>query len=96
MPPSSATRSQWYSSDSPETIPVTQRYRNVLVLPNFEESKDAIQRHHRSNIIDVTIQTPPEGNRWLNTTALFTIAELIGPERLRTATIEDLPEGLKA
>ena len=59
-----------------------------------EEYQDAIQRQHRSNIIDVTIQTPPEGNRWLNTTALFTIAEPIGPERLRTATIEDLPESL--
>ena len=42
------------------------------------------------------IQTPPEGNRWLNTTALFTIAELIGPECFRTATIEDLRESLTA
>ena len=89
-----ATRTQWYRSDFLETIPLVQRYRNVLVLLNFHDYKDAIQTQCRSNTIDVTLQTPPEGKRWLNTIALFTIAELIGPEPLHVTKIENLWESL--
>ena len=60
----------------------------------FEPAIAAIQHHARTNIIVVTIQTPPEGNPWLNTLALFSIAERVGPERLCFTCISDIHETL--
>ena len=78
----SAPRDQRFSTGPPETIPLSQRIRIVLILIDFHDSEDAIQQDCRNNIIDVTLQTPPEGNRWLNPTALFTIGELIGADSI--------------
>ena len=87
-------RSRWYSSDSPDPTPLTHLYRNVLVMINFQPAIKAIQTQGRSNVIHVAIRDSPFGNPWLNLRAIFTLLEMIGPERLLLAHLSDIHETL--
>lgn len=84
------TRRVWYASDEP----LPQLFRNVLILVNYQPAIEAIQVRARTNVIDVAIKDTPYGNPWLNTRALFTFGEMIGPERILLTRLCDIHETL--
>ena len=89
-----STRRRWYTDEEHVPTPLPQLFRNVLILVNYQPSIEAIQTRGRTNVIDSAIRDSPYGNPWLNLRAIFTFAELIGPERILLFRLSDLHETL--